>query len=538
MKISEKGIRLYFPIALALAVIVGLLLGNFLGQNHSSKQTFVYNSAPNKVSKVTNYIQKNYVDSVSTQRLVEAAVPAMLKELDPHSVYIPAKQLQEVNEPLKGNFDGIGIQFSMQKDTVVVVSTISGGPSEMVGIQPGDRIVQVNGEVVAGKDLSSNDIVDMLKGERGTKVEVGIKRHTSDDLLHFTITRDKIPLYSVDVSYMVDDHTGYIKISRFAKTTYDEFTKAVKELKEKGVQKLVLDLRDNSGGYLNAATNIADEFLREGNLIVYTKGRNSPKQEIYASSKGISQGLDVAVLINEWSASASEILAGAIQDNDRGIIVGRRSFGKGLVQEQIVLSDGSALRLTVARYYTPTGRCIQKPYKNGRKQYYNDLNERFKHGEFFDADSIDLADSLKYTTPEGDVVYGGGGIMPDYFVPIDTTHNSPFFQKVQNQGMIYNFAFHYADAHRQQLEKLGDFKAIERYLEERGIYSDFLNYAFDQGMPQDIKGTQKSREVVNTRVKAYIARNIINNEGFYPIIHQIDQTMQRARDLLARDKAN
>jgi len=538
MKISEKGIRLYFPIALALAVIVGLLLGNFLGQNHSSKQTFVYNSAPNKVSKVTNYIQKNYVDSVSTQRLVEAAVPAMLKELDPHSVYIPAKQLQEVNEPLKGNFDGIGIQFSMQKDTVVVVSTISGGPSEMVGIQPGDRIVQVNGEVVAGKDLSSNDIVDMLKGKRGTKVEVGIKRHTSDDLLHFTITRDKIPLYSVDVSYMVDDHTGYIKISRFAKTTYDEFTKAVKELKEKGVQKLVLDLRDNSGGYLNAATNIADEFLREGNLIVYTKGRNSPKQEIYASSKGISQGLDVAVLINEWSASASEILAGAIQDNDRGIIVGRRSFGKGLVQEQIVLSDGSALRLTVARYYTPTGRCIQKPYKNGRKQYYNDLNERFKHGEFFDADSIDLADSLKYTTPEGDVVYGGGGIMPDYFVPIDTTHNSPFFQKVQNQGMIYNFAFHYADAHRQQLEKLGDFKAIERYLEERGIYSDFLNYAFDQGMPQDIKGTQKSREVVNTRVKAYIARNIINNEGFYPIIHQIDQTMQRARDLLARDKAN
>jgi carboxyl-terminal processing protease len=538
MKISEKGIRLYFPIALALAVIVGLLLGNFLRQNHSSKQTFVYNSAPNKVSKVTNYIQKNYVDSVSTQRLVEAAVPAMLKELDPHSVYIPAKQLQEVNEPLKGNFDGIGIQFSMQKDTVVVVSTISGGPSEMVGIQPGDRIVQVNGEVVAGKDLSSNDIVDMLKGERGTKVEVGIKRHTSDDLLHFTITRDKIPLYSVDVSYMVDDHTGYIKISRFAKTTYDEFTKAVKQLKEKGVQKLVLDLRDNSGGYLNAATNIADEFLREGNLIVYTKGRNSPKQEIYASSKGISQGLDVAVLINEWSASASEILAGAIQDNDRGIIVGRRSFGKGLVQEQIVLSDGSALRLTVARYYTPTGRCIQKPYKNGRKQYYNDLNERFKHGEFFDADSIDLADSLKYTTPEGDVVYGGGGIMPDYFVPIDTTHNSPFFQKVQNQGMIYNFAFHYADAHRQQLEKLGDFKAIERYLEERDIYSDFLNYAFDQGIPQDIKGTQKSREVVSTRVKAYIARNIINNEGFYPIIHQIDQTMQRARDLLARDKAN
>jgi carboxyl-terminal processing protease len=533
MRISEKGIKLYFPIALAVAVIVGLLLGNYLGENHSGKQTFVYNN-PDKVGKITNYIQKNYVDSVSEENLVESAIPAMLKELDPHSVYIPAKQLQEVNEPLKGNFDGIGIQFSMQKDTVVVVSTISGGPSEMVGIQPGDRIVEVNGKVVAGQDLSSNKIVDMLKGERGTEVQVGIKRSNRQDLMHFTITRDQIPLYSVDVSYQVNEQTGYIKISRFAKTTYREFTKAVEKLKDKGVKKIILDLRDNSGGYLNAATNIADEFLKEGKLIVYTQGRNSPKQEIFASSKGISQGLEVAVLINEWSASASEILAGAIQDNDRGIIVGRRSFGKGLVQEQIILNDGSALRLTVARYHTPTGRCIQKPYKDGRKQYYNDLNERFKHGEFFDADSIEFADSLKYTTPEGDIVYGGGGIMPDYFVPVDTTHNSPFFQKVQSQGMVYNFAFHFADAHRKQLEEIGGAKAIGTYLEQQDIYSEFLSYAFNQGIPRDIQGTGKSRTVINTRVKAYIARNIMDNEGFYPIFHEIDHTMQKAEELLSR----
>jgi carboxyl-terminal processing protease len=533
MKITDKGIRLYFPIALALAVIVGLLLGNYLGQNHSGKQTFVYNE-PNKINKVTNYIQQNYVDSVAESNLAEAAIPAMLKKLDPHSVYIPAKELKEVNEPLKGNFDGIGIQFSMQQDTVVVISTISGGPSEMVGIQPGDRIVEVDGKVVAGEDLSSNKIVDMLKGKRGTEVEVGVKRQTADDLLHFTITRDEIPLYSVDVSYMVNDSIGYVKISRFAKTTYEEFIKAVKKLKKKGAKKLMLDLRDNSGGYLNAATSIADEFLKEGKLIVYTQGRNSPKQEMYASSKGSSQDLDVAVLINEWSASASEILAGAVQDNDRGIIVGRRSFGKGLVQEQIRLSDGSAIRLTVARYHTPTGRCIQKPYEGGREQYYNDLSERFKHGEFFDADSIDFADSLKYTTPEGDIVYGGGGIMPDYFVPVDTTYNSPFFSRVRNQGTIYNFAFHYADANRQTLKNLDGPQDIASYLEQNNIYNEFLDYAYQQGIDRELEGAEKSRDVINTRVKAYIARNILNNEGFYPIIHNVDRTMQRGTELLIR----
>lgn len=535
MKLNHKTLKLYFPIILSIALIGGILLGISLDGKNPGKKTYVYNH-PNKLNKILNYIEKNYVDSVSEKDLQETAIPAMLKELDPHSVYIPSKELKRVNEPLKGNFEGIGIQFSMQKDTIVVISVISGGPSEMVGLQPGDRIVKVNDTVVAGVSMSTNKIVSKLKGEKGTKVDITVERRTSSEPLHFTITRDKIPLYSVDVSYMINPETGYIKIDRFAKTTHQEFTKAVKKLKENALEKVIIDLRGNSGGFLNAATNIADEFLKDGKLIVYTKGRNSPKQEIYASSKGICQNLDVAILIDEWSASASEILAGAIQDNDRGIIIGRRSFGKGLVQEQTRLSDGSALRLTVARYYTPTGRCIQKPYENGRKQYYNDLNERFKHGEFFDADSIQFADSLKYKTPKGDIVYGGGGIMPDYFVPVDTSYHSSLFSKVTNQGLIYNFAFKFADGHRSKLKSFDNPNGINQYLEKNNVYSKFLDYAFNQGISRDIAGIEESRKVINTRLKAYIARNIMDNEGFYPIIREVDETLGKAVNLLAEGK--
>jgi carboxyl-terminal processing protease len=531
MKINKRILKLYFPIILSLALIGGILLGISLNGNTPGNKTYVYNH-PNKINKVLNYIKKNYVDSVSEDQLQETAIPAILKELDPHSVYIPAKELKRVNEPLKGNFEGIGIQFSMQNDTVVVISVISGGPSEMVGLQPGDRIVEVNDSVVAGVNMSTNKIVSMLKGEKGTKVDVTVERPSASQRLDFTITRDEIPLYSVDVSYMIDPSTGYIKIDRFAKTTHREFTEAVKKLKKNDLEKVVVDLRGNSGGFLNAATNIADEFLKKDKLIVYTQGLHSPKQEIYASSGGICQDLEVAVLIDEWSASASEILAGAIQDNDRGIIVGRRSFGKGLVQEQIRMSDGSALRLTVARYYTPTGRCIQKPYENGRKQYYNDLNERFKHGEFFDADSIELADSLKYTTPAGDVVYGGGGIMPDYFVPVDTSYHSPLFSQVTNEGLIYNYAFQFADGHRLQLQSFNTPDGINQYLEKNDIYSKFLDYAYDNGVSENIEGVRRSRKVINTRLKAYIARNIMDNEGFYPIIREVDETLEKAVNLL------
>ena len=537
MKINKRILKLYFPIILSLALIGGILLGISLNGNTPGNKTYVYNH-PNKINKVLNYIKKNYVDSVSENQLQETAIPAILKELDPHSVYIPAKELKRVNEPLKGNFEGIGIQFSMQNDTIVVISVISGGPSEMVGLQPGDRIVEVNDSVVAGVNMSTNKIVSMLKGEKGTKVDVTVERRSASQPLNFTITRDEIPLYSVDVSYMINPSTGYIKIDRFAKTTHREFTEAVKKLKENNLEKVVIDLRGNSGGFLNAATNIADEFLKKDKLIVYTQGLHSPKQEIYGSSRGICQDLDVAVLIDEWSASASEILAGAIQDNDRGIIVGRRSFGKGLVQEQIRMSDGSALRLTVARYYTPTGRCIQKPYENGRKQYYNDLNERFKHGEFFDADSIELADSLKYNTPAGDVVYGGGGIMPDYFVPVDTSYHSPLFSQVTNEGLIYNYAFQFADGHRSQLQSFNTPDGINQYLEKNDIYSKFLDYAYDNGVSENIEGALRSRRVINTRLKAYIARNIMDNEGFYPIIREVDETLEKAVNLLGEGKTS
>ena len=530
MKISKNQLTIYGPIILALVLIAGILIGNMLGNNNN--KSFVY-SHPGKLTKITNYIKNNYVDSVSDNKLAESAIPAMLKELDPHSVYIPAKQLQRVSEPLEGNFDGIGIQFNMTKDTVIVVSTISGGPSEMVGIQPGDRIVKVNDSVVAGVDMPSSEIVSMLKGKRGTKVNVSIKRNGNPDLLKFTITRDKIPLYSVDISYMINDNTGYIKINRFAKTTHKEFVQGVEKLKKQGVQKIILDLRNNNGGYMTAATNIVDHFLKDGKLIVYTEGRNSPKQETYASARGMAHDLGVAILIDEWSASASEIIAGAIQDNDRGIIVGRRSFGKGLVQEQSIMPDGSAIRLTVARYYTPTGRCIQKPYKDGREQYYNDLNKRFKHGEFFHADSIDFADSLKYTTPKGDIVYGGGGIMPDYFVPVDTTDHSEFLSKIRSQGLMYQFAFNYADNNRSILKEFDKVEDLVLYLEEHNIYKQFLNYVEEEGISTDARGVQKSKNLILTRVKANIARNIQDNEGYYPVIKNIDNTLLKAAELLS-----
>jgi carboxyl-terminal processing protease len=388
--------------------------------------------------------------------------------------------------------------------------------------------------------MPSSDIVNMLKGRRGTKVNVTVKRPGEDEFLYFTITRDKIPYYSVDVSYVVEDKTGYIKISRFAKTTKKEFLKGLKNLKEQNIRNLIIDLRGNNGGYLNAATSITDQFLKDGELIVYTQGKNSPKQEIRATDRGVAQDLDVAVMIDEWSASASEIMAGAIQDNDRGIIVGRRSFGKGLVQEQIKLSDGSAIRLTVARYYTPTGRCIQKPYKNGRKDYFKDLNERFKQGEFFHADSIDFADSLKYKTPEGDTVYGGGGIMPDYFVPADTTNHSELLSKVTSKGLIYEFAFNYSDTHRDLLEKYKTPEALNKFLESRKIYEQFLDYIYKQNISRATEGVQKSKRIINTRVKAYIARNILNNEGYYPTIAEIDHTLQKTISILGEKepKAN
>jgi len=534
---KNQKIKIYLPIVLGLTLIGGILLGNVLSKQSVSPQK-LGQQTKNKINQVTQYIENNYVDSVEEQALVEAAIPAMLKELDPHSVYIPAEKLETVNENLKGNFEGIGIQFNMQKDTIIVVSTITGGPSEKAGLQAGDRIIKVNDTVVAGVNMSSSKIVKMLKGDKGTTVKVSVKRMNNPELLDFTITRDNIPIYSVDVAYMVDSVTGYIKIDRFARTTYREFIEGIKKLKENSFKNLILDLRGNSGGYMNAATSITDQFLTEDNLIVYTQGKASPKREIYATSKGTCHNITLAVLIDDWSASASEILAGAIQDNDRGIIVGRRSFGKGLVQEQIRLSDGSAIRLTVARYHTPTGRSIQKPYNKGREQYYNDLNKRFEHGEFFEADSIDFADSLKYTTPKGDTVYGGGGIMPDYFVPIDTTYHSKFLSKITNRNLIYSFSFDYADKYRAKLKQFKKVETLNNYLIKKDLYNEFLSFAREEGISTSTKGVEKSKKLIDTRIRAYIARNIMDNEGFYPVLNEMDKSLQKAIELIQEGKTN
>ncbi|HPF94116.1 MAG TPA: S41 family peptidase, partial [Tenuifilaceae bacterium] len=414
MEYKNRKKDIFYPIALALVLAVGLALGFSLKKQPGRTSLTVYPKT-DKLSSVLSYIEDQYVDTVSMDNLVESAIPTLLKNLDPHSVYIPASDLKAVNEPLDGGFDGIGITFNMPNDTIIVITTIQGGPSERMGIMPGDRIVSIDDSLVAGVNIPQDDIVKMLKGPNGTKVKVGIVRADVPEVIHFDLIRDKIPIYSIDISFMVTPDVGFIKISRFARTTYSEFVSAVDKLQEKGMKKLIIDLRGNNGGYLDAATNIANEFLPEGKLIVYTQGKARARQNIYSNAKGKCLNTHVAVLIDEFSASASEILAGALQDNDRGTVIGRRSFGKGLVQEQVMFADGSALRLTIARYYTPTGRSIQKPYEPGNEEYYYDISNRYLHGEFQEKDSIKLDDSLQFTTPMGRIVYGGGGIMPDHF---------------------------------------------------------------------------------------------------------------------------
>jgi len=554
MKINREKIIIFLPVLISLALIIGILVGNWITgirirsivSDEVSKQNFSirpglnvgsgFSLVPrsNKISSAIQYILNEYVDTVSMQELSESAMPSLVEELDPHSLYIPASEFQRYSEPLVGNFSGIGVSFNMADDTVAIINTIPNGPSEMVGILPGDRIVRVNDSLVAGVNMPSNEIVNMLKGPKNSLVEVTVYRRGVKELLEFEITRDDIPIYSVDVAYLVDDETGYIKISQFAQTTFREFMEAIEKLKSKGAKKLILDLRGNGGGIMDAATRIADQFLDEGQLIVYTEGRTRPRENEFATSRGILKDDEVVILIDETSASASEILAGAIQDNDRGLLIGRRSFGKGLVQEEMRFNDGSALRLTVARYYTPTGRSIQKPYDNGREDYYHDLNERIIRGELEHQDSIRFDDSQKYVTPGGKIVYGGGGIMPDIFVPVDTTNTSDYYNRVRSLGLMYRFAFHYTDLHRNALEQFTTAEEIEGYLDDQEIIPRFINYAEEKGVQPDYGDIRTSRHIMEKFIKAYVARNIIENEGFYPIIAEIDNVLQVAMDTISK----
>ncbi|MDY0198476.1 MAG: S41 family peptidase [Tenuifilaceae bacterium] len=534
MEYKNRKKDIFYPLAIAAVLAIGLFLGYTLKKQSGRTSLTIYPKT-DKLTSVLNFIEDQYVDTVEMGMLVESAIPTLLKNLDPHSVYIPASDLKAVNEPLDGGFDGIGISFNMPSDTIVVMTTIPGGPSERIGIMPGDRILTIDDSLVAGVKLPQEDVMKMLKGPNGTKVKLGIARTGVPDIMHFDLIRDKIPIYSIDISFMVEPGIGFIKISRFARTTYTEFVSAVENLQKQGMEKIIIDLRGNNGGYLDQATNIANEFLPEGKLIVYTQGKARARQNVYSNSKGSCIDIPVAVIIDEFSASASEILAGAIQDNDRGKVIGRRSFGKGLVQEQVLFSDGSALRLTIARYYTPTGRSIQKPYVPGNDDYYHDISNRYLHGEFQEIDSIRLDDSLKFTTPMGRTVYGGGGIMPDFFIPMDTTGTSPYFNQVARRNLIYRFAFQYSDRNRKNLSSLKTHTDFISYLKGVNIMEQFIAFADKQGVKPNKNQINTSKKIIETQLMAYIARNIIDDKGFYPIITQIDSTLLKTIEIIKQE---
>ncbi len=531
----KRGTRIILPLLIAISVAAGIFIGNMLKENSQQAFSPAQFGSNNKLSTIIEIIEQGYVDSVDTREIVEETIPELLEELDPHSAYIPAQYMQEVQEEMQGNFSGIGVQFSIQEDTVRVIEVISGGPSSKVGLLPGDRIVRVNDSTIAGVDVQNKTVLNLLRGEKNTRVTVGVIRKEAEEELEFEITRDDIPLYSVDVSYMIDEQTGFIKVSRFSEKTYDEFLQGMEKLAQTGAGKVLVDLRQNPGGSLQSVLKIVDEFLEKGEPILYTEGLNQPRKTYKASGRNSLTEVEVFVLIDEFSASASEIFAGAMQDNDRGIVIGRRSFGKGLVQEQIPLMDGSALRLTVARFYTPSGRCIQKSYEDGNEEYFNDLYSRFAHREQLVADSIHFNDSLKYSTKSGRTVYGGGGIMPDIFVPMDTSGNSAYFDRIYRKGLIYTFAYSYADNHRETLSQFSEASEFEVYLEDQNVLDEFVAFAREKGVPKDSEGLQASGEIITTQLQAYIARNIIGEEGFYPIIHRIDNTLMKAIEISKQD---
>lgn len=524
---NRLKIFIYYPIILALVLASGIYLGSILSVEYlPSSVTESSTANSKKITSLLNYVQEEYVDSIDLDGLTESTIISMLDQLDPHSSYIPARELESTNEQLNGNFDGIGVEFNIINDTIVVVAPINGGPSEKLGIRSGDRIVTIEDSLVAGTGVKNQDVISMLRGERGTKVKVEIARRGVKKLIPFKIERDKIPIYSVDAGYMIDNQVGYIKISRFGATTYDEFVEKLDALRDAGMQSLILDLRGNPGGYLNAAINICDEFLSDGKLIVYTEGRSRPKDNAFATRKGDFQKGKLAILVDEGSASASEIVAGAVQDNDRGTIVGRRTFGKGLVQEQVELADGSAVRLTIARYYTPTGRCIQRPYSKD-EDYYEDFYKRIENGELYEADSISVDEKERFVTPGGKVVYGGGGIIPDVFVPLDTTAYSDFHRQLINTGLLREFAVDYSTSNRTKLE---NFNTPEKFRSQfvfaPSTYSDLVKRSKENGI--DVSDAEKGRLEVLNNLKALIARSKWNGEGFYTIINETDKTIQAA----------
>ena len=519
---------------LYILVLVFLIQMSAFGQEESQSRV----DGVRKLDALLTVINYAYADEVNNEKLVEDAIVGMLEELDPHSVYIPEKELKAMNEPLEGNFEGIGIQFNILKDTLMVVFPIQGGPSEELGIMAGDKIITIDKENVAGVGLTNSMVRDKLRGKKGTTVDVEIKRKGEKKLIPFTITRDKIPLYSVDAVYMATPEIGYIKVNRFARNTMDEFNKGMKELKDKGAKHMILDLRGNGGGYLQTAVLMADEFLEQGKLIVYTEGDKQKKEEYKATSRGEFHKGKVAILIDEGSASASEIVSGAVQDSDRGMIIGRRSFGKGLVQKSFPLTDGSAIRLTTARYYTPTGRSIQRPYDDGKDVYYKEINRRFDAGELIDKDSISFPDSLKFYTPNGRMVYGGGGIMPDIFIPLDTSLNTELNRSLIRRGVYSEFTLTYLDKNRKKMEK--EYTTLEEFKNNFNIDEEFISKFSEFSEKKNVEwtehGYQESKKLIDIQLKALLARNLFDTSAYFEIINELNDSYLEAINVIQSDQ--
>lgn len=535
-KTRNQKFYILLPILLAITLAVGILTGATMADPKSGKSNFI--SSLVKFKEILTYVERDYVDEVDAEKLVSEAINEMLEKLDPHSVYIPAKDRELTNSQLDGEFDGIGIEFNIIKDTIYVITPLEGGPSEAIGLLAGDKIVKVDGEAVAGIGITNRDVFDLLRGPKGTEVELGIIRRSEQELLHFNIIRDKIPQHSVAASYMIQDEIGYIKVTRFAATTYDEFFTAISDLQDQGMKKLILDLQNNPGGYMDRAIRMADEFISGNKMIVYTDGKQDRyDSEARARKNGVFEEGALIVLINEGSASASEIVSGAIQDNDRGLIVGRRSFGKGLVQNQIPLSDGSELRLTISRYYIPSGRSIQRPYDGKSLEYYEDYITRHTNGELFHQDSIKINDSLTYTTSKGRVVFGGGGIIPDHFVAIDTTRDSDYLRKILYNSVYREYPISYYQKNKNKLKKMEYQDYFENFEVTDDMLQDFVKMADSNGIELDQQGLDTSRDLLRIYVKAEIAKLVWDNKGFYPIFNLQNEILQAALDMFDEAEA-
>lgn len=534
----EKNRRLviWLPVIIALSIGIGILIGNhFLGLSKGKRNFY---SSGNKINAILDIIDEQYVDTVNMKNLVEDVIPKVFSELDPHSVYIPAKDAKQANEDLEGSFSGIGVSFNMQTDTILVINVIPGGPAEKAGIHAFDRIITINDSTYAGNQSSQELVMKTLRGAKNSTVKLGIERKNEPELLYFDVTRGDVPVNSVDVSYKLEDGIGYIKVSKFGRTTYNEFITALAKLQQEGCKSFVIDLRGNTGGYMDAAINMVNEFMPQGKLVVYTEGKAFPRSDAYTNGTGNFQENPIVILTDEFSASASEIFAGAIQDNDRGLIIGRRTFGKGLVQSPIQMSDGSEIRLTIARYYTPSGRSIQKKYELGNdSEYGQDIYNRFLHGEFDSADSIKLDNHEEYKTAMGRTVYGGGGIMPDVFIPRDTSGVTSYFTNAVNSGVLNLFALEYSDRNFNKLSSFKSYEALYKYLQQQPLLSEFVNYAEGKGIKRRPTLINISAPLIVKQIQAYIIRNFFDDAGFYPVFQNDDVTLKEAIKVLKEGRS-